>query len=215
MKKYVYEGKNLEEAKTKALEELKEVEENLTIKVLEEKKSILKKSVTIEVFTKKDLIDYLKDSTVKILNLMNIQSNLEVKVRENSINLNIHISTQYSTLKIFSDNNSIIIGRDGRTLESLQNILRQILVNEAEESYKLNLDIENYKEKRVSILERTAKRIAREVAKTKVETKLDRMNSYERRIIHNALGNNKYVYTESMGEEPNRYVVIKPKEESN
>ena len=87
MKKYVYEGKNLEEAKTKALEELKEVEENLTIKVLEEKKSILKKSVTIEVFTKKDLIDYLKDSTVKILNLMNIQSNLEVKVRENSINL--------------------------------------------------------------------------------------------------------------------------------
>lgn len=204
MKKYVYEGKNLEEAKTKALEELKEVEENLTIKVLEEKKSILKKSVTIEVFTKKDLIDYLKDSTVKILNLMNIQSNLEVKVRENSINL-----------KIFSDNNSIIIGRDGRTLESLQNILRQILVNEAEESYKLNLDIENYKEKRVSILERTAKRIAREVAKTKVETKLDRMNSYERRIIHNALGNNKYVYTESIGEEPNRYVVIKPKEESN
>ena len=135
---------------------------------------------------------------------MNIQSNLEVKVRENSINL-----------KIFSDNNSIIIGRDGRTLESLQNILRQILVNEVEESYKLNLDIENYKEKRVSILERTAKRIAREVAKTKVETKLDRMNSYERRIIHNALGNNKYVYTESMGEEPNRYVVIKPKEESN
>ena len=204
MKKYVYEGKNLEEAKTKALEELKEVEENLTIKVLEEKKSILKKSVTIEVFTKKDLIDYLKDSTVKILNLMNIQSNLEVKVRENSINL-----------KIFSDNNSIIIGRDGRTLESLQNILRQILVNEVEESYKLNLDIENYKEKRVSILERTAKRIAREVAKTKVETKLDRMNSYERRIIHNALGNNKYVYTESIGEEPNRYVVIKPKEESN
>ena len=201
MKKYVYEGKNLEEAKTKALEELKEVEENLTIKVLEEKKSILKKSVTIEVFTKKDLIDYLKDSTVKILNLMNIQSNLEVKVRENSINL-----------KIFSDNNSIIIGRDGRTLESLQNILRQILVNEAEESYKLNLDIENYKEKRVSILERTAKRIAREVAKTKVETKLDRMNSYERRIVHNALSNNKYVYTESNGEEPNRYVVIKPKE---
>lgn len=204
MKKYVYEGKSLEEAKTKALEELKEVEENITIKILEEKKSILKKSVTIEVFTKKDLIEYLKDCTVKILNLMNIQSNLEVKVRENSINL-----------KIFSDNNSILIGRDGRTLESLQNILRQILINEAEESYKLNLDIENYKEKRVSILERTAKKIAREVAKTKVETKLDRMNSYERRIIHNALGNNKYVYTESIGEEPNRYVVIKPKEESN
>ena len=58
-----------------------------------------------------------------------------------------------------------------------------------------------------------AKQIAREVARTKVEAKLDPMNSYERRIIHNILTNNKKVYTESTGEEPNRCVVIKPKEE--
>ena len=63
------------------------------------------------------------------------------------------------------------------------------------------------------ISERLAKKVAREVAATKVEAKLDSMNSYERRIIHNALGNSKKVYTESEGEEPNRYVVIKPKEE--
>ena len=55
--------------------------------------------------------------------------------------------------------------------------------------------------------------IAREVAQTKIEVKLDSMNSYERRIIHNILNNNKRVYTESEGEEPNRYVVIKPKED--
>ena len=69
------------------------------------------------------------------------------------------------------------------------------------------------KEKREKLLERLAKRIAREVKSTKVEAKLDSMNSYERRVIHNILTNFKGVYTESEGEEPNRYVVIKPKEE--
>ena len=64
-------------------------------------------------------------------------------------------------------------------------------------------------------LEKLAKRVAKEVSETKIEAKLDSMNSYERRIIHNALTNNKNVYTESEGEEPNRYVVIKPKEEKN
>ena len=68
-------------------------------------------------------------------------------------------------------------------------------------------------EKREHSLERLAKRIAREVGQSKVAAKLDPMNSYERRIIHNILTNNKKVYTESEGEEPNRYVVIKPKED--
>ena len=58
-----------------------------------------------------------------------------------------------------------------------------------------------------------AKQVAREVKMTKVESKLEPMNSYERRAIHNILSKNKYVYTESTGEEPNRCVVIKPKEE--
>ena len=57
-----------------------------------------------------------------------------------------------------------------------------------------------------------AKQIAKEVKYSKVEVKLDPMNSYERRAIHNILSKNKYVYTESVGEEPNRCIVIKPKE---
>ena len=66
--------------------------------------------------------------------------------------------------------------------------------------------------KRQKELERLAKRTAREVAKTKIEATLDSMNSYERRIVHNALNDWRDVYTESTGEEPNRCVVIKPKE---
>ena len=202
MKKYNYEAKTKEEAISKALTELNVVEENIIVKVLEEKQGLLKKQVKIEVIKINELIDYLKECITTIMNLMNIQSNLEVRVRENNIEI-----------KIFSDKNSILIGKDGKNLESLQNILRQILLSNVESDLRLNLDIENYREKKVNNLERTAKRIAREVSRTKVEAKLDRMNSYQRRIVHNALSNNKYVYTESYGEEPNRYVVIKPKED--
>jgi len=203
MKKYNYEAKTKEEAITKALDELNTTKENIIVKVLEEKQGLLKKSVKIEVTKINDLTDYLKECINTIMNLMNINVNLELRIRENNIDI-----------KIFSDNNSILIGKDGKNLESLQNILRQILLSNVESDFRLNLDIENYREKKVNNLERTAKRIAREVSRTKVEAKLDRMNSYERRIIHNALSNNKYVYTESYGEEPNRYVVIKPKEET-
>lgn len=203
MKHYIYEGKTVEEATTKALADLKISEESAIINVLEEKQGLLKKTAKIEVINTTEIVNYLKDCLNEITNLMNISTNLEVRKRDKNIEI-----------KIFSDNNSILIGRDGRTLESLQNILRQILIKEVGDEYKIILDVENYKEKKVTNLERTAKKIAREVAKTKVETKLERMNSYERRIVHNALSNNKYVYTESIGEEPNRCVVIKPKEEN-
>ena len=202
MKKNIYEAKIKEDAINKALKELNTTEENIIVKVLEEKQGLLKKSVKIEVIEVNELINYLKECVSTILNLMNIEANLEVRRREKNIEL-----------KIFSNNNSILIGKDGKNLDSLQNILRQVLISNIESDYRLNLDIENYKEKRITNLERMAKKVAKEVKYTKVEAKLDRMNSYERRIIHNALSNNKFVYTESTGVEPNRYVVIKPKEE--
>ena len=202
MKTYIYEAKTLEEAVNKALTELNITEDNLIIKFKEEKSGLLKKTTKIEVINANELVNYLKESLTTILNLMNIKSNLEVRRRDKNIEL-----------KIFSDQNGLLIGKEGKNLESLQNILRQILLKEEITDYKVILDIENYKEKKVSHLERTVKQIAREVAKTKVEAKLDRMNSYERRIVHNALSNNKYVYTESIGEEPNRCVVIKHKED--
>ena len=201
MKTYIYEAKTLEEAVNKALTELNISEDNLIIKLKEEKSGLLKKSTKIEVINANELVNYLKESLTTILNLMNIKSNLEVRRRDKNIEL-----------KIFSDQNGLLIGKEGKNLESLQNILRQILLKEEITDYKVILDIENYKEKKINHLERTVKQIAREVAKTKVEAKLDRMNSYERRIVHNALSNNKYVYTESIGEEPNRCVVIKLKE---
>lgn len=202
MEKHIYEERNLELAKEKALYELGLTEENIIINDITEKNSLLKKSVSIEVITVPDIIKYLKDSLNEILNLMNIKSNLEVKVRDNRIEIN-----------IFSDNNAILIGKNGKNIQALQIILKQILKSHIKGEVYVTLDVENYKEKRIQNIEYLAKRTAKEVSRTKVETKLDNMNSYERRIVHNALSDNKYVYTVSEGEEPNRYVVIKPRED--
>ena len=203
MKTYTFEGKTYEEAISKALEELKVTEENLTINILESKQGLLKKLLKIEVININDVIDYLKESIKEITELMNIKVNLEVRRREDTINIT-----------LFSDNNSILIGKNGKNLQAFQNIIRQIVPNTINEKYKIIIDIENYKEKRLITIERLAKKVAREVKTSKVEAKLDPMNSYERRIVHNVLTNNKFVFTESEGEEPNRYVVIKPKEEN-
>lgn len=201
MKKYVFEAKTKEEALEKALNELNVAEKNLIVNVLEEKNTLLKKNVKIEVIDYNDVIDSIKENIIEITKLMGLTVNLEVRRRDNNI-----------TIKIFSDHNAVLIGKNGYTVEALQTIIRQIIHNETKEYIGIVLDVENYKEKRVKNLEYLAKKVAREVAKTKVEAKLDSMNSYERRIVHSILSEDKYVYTESTGEEPNRCVVVKPKE---
>lgn len=202
MNTYTFEDKTIEEAKNKALKELNINEENIIIINQIEKNGLLKKSASIELVTVDEIINYLKDSLNEILILMGIEANYEVRRRENRIEI-----------KIFSDNNAILIGKNGRTMQSLQTILRFILKNHVASDLSVMLDVENYKEKRNRNIEYLAKKVARDVAKTKVETKLDNMNSYERRIVHNILSDNKYVYTVSEGEEPNRHVIIKPRED--
>lgn len=202
MNTYTFEDKTIDEAKNKALKELNINEENIIIINKTEKNGLLKKSASIELVTIDEIINYLKDSLNEILSLMGIEANYEVRRRENRIEI-----------KIFSDNNAILIGKNGRTMQSLQTILRFILTNHVSSDLSVMLDVENYKEKRNRNIEYLAKKIARDVAKTKVETKLDNMNSYERRIVHNILSDNKYVYTISEGEEPNRHVIIKPRED--
>ena len=202
MNTYKFEDKTIDEAKNKALKELNINEENIIIINKTEKNGLLKKSASIEIVTIDEIINYLKDSLNEILSLMGIEANYEVRRRENRIEI-----------KIFSDNNAILIGKNGRTMQSLQTILRFILKNHVSSDLSVMLDVENYKEKRNRNIEYLAKKIARDVAKTKVETKLDNMNSYERRIVHNILSDNKYVYTVSEGEEPNRHVIIKPRED--
>lgn len=200
MNKYIYEGKNKDDAIQKALEELNEKIEDIIVNIMQEKSTLLKKSTTIEVIKYNDLIDYVKNTLGEILALMGIKVNFEIMRRDNILFVN-----------LFSDNNSILIGKNGRNVKALQDIIKQILFNQTNNNINIIIDVENYKKNRAKHIEKLSKNIAREVAKTKIEVKMDSMNSYERRIVHNILSDNKYVYTESVGEEPNRCVVIKPK----
>jgi R3H domain protein len=202
MEKQKFIGKTYEEAVNNAMISLQENEENLIIKKLSEEKGGLFKAskVEIEVIEKRNILPEIKNYIVNILKLSGFTVNIEVKNKET-----------IPTLTIYSDNDSLIIGRNGKNLQALSIITNQYIQKLIGKSYKFILDVNSYKEKRDEHLENLARKIAREVAKTKIEVKMDSMNSYERRVIHNALTNNKKVYTESVGEEPNRCVVVKPK----
>ena len=113
------------------------------------------------------------------------------------------------SVKLFSNNNPILIGKDGRTLTSLQNLIRQTLSNQIKFNVKVNLDASNYRQKKERFFEKDIKNIINDVMRTKDEIKLDPMNSYKRRIVHSIASEYYNIETESFGEEPNRYVVIR------
>ena len=202
MEKHRFVGRTYEEAVNKAEIELQELEENLIINVIDEKKSLLSKKCEIEVVEKREIRNFIKEKLVNILREMGYQAEVEIQVKQD-----------IPTYRIYSNNDSLLIGKNGKNLEALQIVLRQIVNTETGINYKFFLDVSDYKEKNEHHLEVLARRLAREVATTKIEVKMDSMNSYERRIVHNVLTNNKKVYTESVGEEPNRCVVIKPRED--
>lgn len=199
----VYEGKNLNELKEKAFSELNASENELYIRETEEVKGLLKtKKYKLEILTKDDVVKYIKNYIIDVAKNMGITVNIEAKKRENYIQIN-----------LFSENSSILIGKNGRTMEALQYLIKNSIYNKT--GFKINviLDVEDYKEKINKHLEYNVKKIAREVRKTGVDAKLDPMNSYERRIVHNAVNEIKGVSTISEGVEPNRYVVIKKDEQ--
>lgn len=203
MKFEVFEAKTLEDAKAKALDELNVSEEEI-ISTYEEKKGKLFKGSTVlfKVVKISTVAEYIKENLKELLENMNIEAQFETNVRNSQINI-----------KMYSDKNNILIGKNGQTLMAIQTILKQQVYNKINVYPHILLDVENYKEKKLSNLERNAKRIAKEVMKTKIDVELDNMNSYERRIIHNALADFKNISTTSEGEEPNRHIVIRYKKE--
>ena len=200
MKKYTYQAKTFEEAKNNALADLMEQQENLYINEIESSTKLFNKKSVIEVVKKEDVLEYIKELIKNIAKYMGLTVNMEVKKRDDNV-----------TISLYSDNNSILIGKDARTLNALTTIIKQAIFNQIGTYYNFVLDVSEYKEKQQYFIEKAAKKTAKEVARTKIEAKLEPMNSYERRIVHNVLTNFKGVYTESEGVEPHRYVVIKPK----
>ena len=190
---YKYVGKDEEDCLTKCIEDLDVYSCDLLINNIEEEDNY-----KIEVVKKEDIIKYIKDYFKDLISKMNLDGNYEVREDENIFNVT-----------IVSNNNPILIGKDGKNLNSMQFLIRQSLNKLTGMDVKVNLDVSNYRAKRIKNFEYQIKNIVREVQKTKTDTKLDPMNSYQRRIIHSLLSDFSNVTTESVGEEPNRCVVIK------
>lgn len=200
MEKIIKEGKDFKETLIDILEENNWNKEDV-IYTSREKKGKLFQGNVIEVivYSKSNIYDEVKEYLSEIIKGLGLEVNFEVSVNDDR-----------TIIKMYSDNNSILIGRNGQTIKALELLVRQMLQSKYNIRFKISLDVENYKINKERNLIRMAKEIAKEVASTKVEASLDNMSSYERRIIHNALTEFKGVKTESEGEEPNRHIVIKP-----
>ena len=202
MEKFEYIGKTKDEAIENALNDLN-LDINDVIIIEKEKKQGLfsSKKSEIEVIKKSSIIDEVNEFLISVTKYMGIETQIEIKIRDNTV-----------SMKMFSDNNNILIGKSGQTLSALQHIIRQMILSKYKIKMNILLDVENYKEKQIKNIEYLAKQTAREVSRSKIEAKLDPMNSYQRRIVHSALTNFRGVTTESVGTEPNRCIVIKPKD---
>ena len=203
MREQVFEGKEEKEVLERALEELGVNEDEVYTYVTKTKGGLLKKEVvSVHVITRDDVVEFIKDYLKDLTKDMGLDVTFESKIRDEQL-----------TIKMYSDNNNILIGKEGKTLQALSTVVKQVVYNKINAYPYILLDVENYKDKQEQRLIRLAKNVARDVAKTKLPVELENMNSYERRIIHNALGESKKVYTESVGVEPNRHIVVKPKED--
>ncbi len=127
---------------------------------------------------------------------------------EVEVKINFNEKDECVEVELLGDNMGVLIGKRGQTLDSIQYLI-SLVVNKGKEKYvRIKVDTENYRNRRKETLESLAKNIAYKVKRSKSPVSLEPMNPYERRIIHAALQNDKYVSTRSEGEEPFRHVVI-------
>ena len=120
----------------------------------------------------------------------------------------INVHEDMMDVELSGDEMGILIGKRGQTLDSLQYLLSLVVNKESESYVKVKVDTENYRQRRRETLEGLAKNIAFKVKRTKRSVSLEPMNPFERRVIHSALQNDRYVTTKSEGEEPYRHVVV-------
>jgi len=195
MRRLEFEAKTIEEGRRIAVEEFQVNAEYITINVLEQREE----SVRIEALMEDNLEKIIRDYLDKVLEAMELKHSIEVRNNDRGL-----------TFRVETADNPMLIGRDGKTLAAIQSMCKQISYVFSDEPQNITIDVGGYKEKRILQLEILATKTAKEVAKSKVEARLKPMNSYERRIVHAKLSEWRDVETESVGEEPNRYLVIKP-----
>ena len=199
-------AKTVSEAITEACRKLGVTSDRLEYEVIEEgsngflgigsKPALIKAAAKIEQLSVEDSAKIFLNNVFSAMN-MTVVVDVKYDEKENAVDV-----------ELSGDEMGILIGKRGQTLDSLQYLV-SLVVNKASEDYiRVKVDTENYRQRRKETLENLAKNIAYKVKRTRRSVSLEPMNPYERRIIHSALQNDKYVSTHSEGEEPFRKVVV-------
>lgn len=194
-----FSAKTVEDAVKLASEELNIPADDLIFKVVEEKKSIFSKKATIEVYELTDAIEFAENYIKSVIEALGVSGVATKTSLEDDI----------MRIEINSDHNPILIGKNGVTLQALNELVRLAVSGKFRRRYRILLDIGDYKDNKYSRVAFIARKTAKEVQRTKSDATLDPMPSDERRIVHNALANFSHIKTESSGEGRHRAITIK------
>ena len=194
-----YTAKTVEDAVKLASEELGIEENDVIFTISEEKKSLLSKKATIVVYELTDAIEFAETYVKNVIESLGIG---DVKVKTS-------LEDDIIRLTIDTDHNPVLIGKNGVTLQALNEIVRLAVSGKFRRRFRILLDIGDYKNNKYARVASVARRTAKEVQKTHVDVVLDPMPSDERRIVHNVLSNFSHITTESSGEGHRRAVTIK------
>jgi spoIIIJ-associated protein len=198
-----FSAKTVEDALTDALVALGATSEQVEYEVVEKGSAgflgIGSKNAVIKARLKESMEGNVKDFLSQVFHAMNLEVEILVKVNEEEKMIDVELK---------GDEMGLLIGKRGQTLDSLQYLTSLAVNKHSEDYYKVKIDTEDYRKRRKETLENLAKNIAYKVKRTKRPVSLEPMNPFERRIIHSALQNDKYVTTHSEGEEPFRHVVV-------
>lgn len=194
-----YTAKTVQDAVALACEDLGILEENLVYTVTEEKKGLLSKKASIEVVELTDIIEFTESYIKDVIESLGVD---EVKTKTSLEDDIIHV-------EVDSNHNPILIGKNGITLQALNEIVRLAVSGKFRHRFRILLDIGDYKDVKYSRVASLARRTAKEVQKSKIDVTLDPMPSDERRVVHNVLSEFSHIKTESSGEGHKRAVTIK------
>ncbi len=192
-----YTGKNVQEALEKASSETGVAVKDLIYIDNGKTVGIFSKKVQIEVYDLSDVIRYAEDYLLKVTDALGIESSVKSKLDDDVIRITVD-----------STHNPILIGKNGVTLQALNELTKLATNNHFHKRFRFLIDINGYKDNKYSKLERLARKTAKDVQRSKTTYTFDPMPADERRAIHNALNGWRNVRTESIGEGSHRQVQI-------
>lgn len=203
-------AKTLDDAITEASIQLGTTSDNIQYEIVDKGSTgflgLGSKEARIKVWVKSTPVDEVKKFLSDVFKAMNL-NNVEILVDTDE-------NYSYLDIDLKGDDMGVLIGKRGQTLDSLQSLASLVVNKNSENFIRVKLDTENYRKRRKDTLENLARNIAFKVKKSRRVVSLEPMNPYERRIIHSALQNDKYVSTHSEGEEPFRHVVVTLKKQN-